>query len=289
MEQIRLAVQKQGRLSNESMRILEKIGVGPENGTRSLFSACRNYPMDLLWLRDDDIPQYVKSQTCDLGIVGENVLREKQMEVEIIRKLDFGKCQLALLAPPAMDLEDLSLLNGKKIATSYPNLTRSFLREHGIQARIVEVTGSVEIAPRLEIADAVIDLVSTGQTAKLNGLEIKKTLLRSEAVLFAPLDWKKVLEPRKVELIVDLVLRIQSTLNCSNLRYLMMNAPKDSIDQLVKLLPGSLSPTILDLKDKNMAALHVIIREEEIWKILPKAKRLGATDFVSSVIDAYMP
>jgi len=289
MKRIRLALQKEGRLSNNSVRILEKIGVGPENGARSLFSECRNFDMDLLWLRDDDIPQYVQSGSCELGIAGENVIFEKQIEVEILEKLDFGKCELKLLAPPELDLSDLKKLNGLRIATSYPNLTKAFLRSNNLNCRIIFVAGSVEVTPRLNIADAVVDLVSTGQTAKLNGLEEKMTLVKSQAVLFATAGYKNKLSAEKIEKIEELCVRIKSSLNSSQMRYLMMNAPKENLKALVKIIPGVLSPTILELQDGQMIALHAIIKEQDVLKVLPLAKKLGACDFISTSIDAYMP
>ncbi len=289
MERIRLALQKEGRLSNNSVRILEKIGVGPENGARSLFSECRNFEMDLLWLRDDDIPQYVQSGSCELGIAGENVIYEKQLEVEILEKLDFGKCELKLLAPPSLDLSQIKNLSGLRIATSYPNLTKAFLRAHSIKCKIIYVAGCVEVTPRLDIADAVVDLVSTGQTAMLNGLEEKRSLLKSQAVLFATADYRNKLSTGQLEKIDELSLRIQSSLNSSQMRYLMMNAPKESLGALVKIIPGVLSPTILELQNSQMIALHAIIKDQDVWKVLPLAKKLGACDFISTSIDAYMP
>ena len=289
MKRIRLALQKEGRLSNNSVRILEKIGVGPENGARSLFSECRNFDMDLLWLRDDDIPQYVQSGSCELGIAGENVIFEKQIEVDILERLDFGKCELKLLAPPELDLSRLENLNGLRIATSYPNLTKAFLRSNELNCKIIFVAGSVEVTPRLDIADAVVDLVSTGQTAKLNGLEEKRTLLKSQAVLFATTGYRQKLDQDKVQKIDELCLRIRSSLNSSQMRYLMMNAPKQNLSALVKIIPGVLSPTILELQDSQMIALHAIIKEQDVWKVLPLAKKLGACDFISTAIDAYMP
>ena len=289
MKRIRLALQKEGRLSNNSVRILEKIGVGPENGARSPFSECRNFDMDLLWLRDDDIPQYVQSGSCELGIAGENVIFEKQIEVDILERLDFGKCELKLLAPPELDLSRLENLNGLRIATSYPNLTKAFLRSNELNCKIIFVAGSVEVTPRLDIADAVVDLVSTGQTAKLNGLEEKRTLLKSQAVLFATTGYRQKLDQDKVQKIDELCLRIRSSLNSSQMRYLMMNAPKQNLSALVKIIPGVLSPTILELQDSQMIALHAIIKEQDVWKVLPLAKKLGACDFISTAIDAYMP
>ncbi len=289
MNRIRLALQKEGRLSNNSVRILEKIGVGPENGARSLFSECRNFEMDLLWLRDDDIPQYVQSGSCELGIAGENVIFEKQIEVDILQKLDFGKCELKLLAPPELDLSRLENLNGLRIATSYPNLTKTFLRSNQLNCKIIFVAGSVEVTPRLNIADAVVDLVSTGQTAKINGLEEKMTLLKSQAVLFATTDYRNKLPAEKIQKIEELCLRIKSSLNSAQMRYLMMNAPKENLGALVKIIPGVLSPTILELQDSQMIALHAIIKEQDVWKVLPLAKKLGACDFISTSIDAYMP
>lgn len=270
---LRLAIQKSGRLSEDSLKMIKECGIdvsGSSNGT--LKSLASNFPLELLFLRDDDIPGYVMDGVADIGIVGENVLVESQQQIETVEKLGFSKCRLSIGIPRNLDYKSITDLNGKKIATSYPNILAGFLKSQKVEAHIHEISGSVEIAPGIGLADAICDIVSTGTTLVNNGLKEVDTVFRSEAALVAhpgmSADKKKILS--------DLIFRIHAVKNAKNTKYILLNAPDDSIDNIISLLPGVKSPTIMPLAKKGWSSLHSVVKENEFWEVIGKLKEAGA-------------
>lgn len=270
---LKLALQKRGRLTDKSLQLLRNCGLDIEDYSERLIITTRNFDLDILFLRDDDIPEYVSDGVADIGIVGEDVLYERNANVEVIRKLGYGKCNLSLAIPENKTLNDISELNGKRIATSYPNLLKKFLDENKIDATIVEISGSVEITPSLGVADAICDLVSTGNTLKLNKLKKSFDVFTSEAVLIK----NKNIDGEKNNLLDNLLVRIDSALNAKTSKYLMMNAPKSSLKEIEKIIPSLKSPTILPLADPTMVAVHAVIPAEQFWVIYKKLKDAGAS------------
>lgn len=270
---IRLAIQKSGRLSEKSVELLNNCGIHFSNGKNSLISQSSNFPIKILHLRDDDIPQYVQDGTADLGILGENVLIESEKEVQTIRPLGFSKCRLSLAVPKGESYEGTSYFQHKKIATTYPVILNQFLKEKGITAEIHNISGSVEIAPNIGLADGICDIVSTGSTLFSNGLKEVETILRSEAVLIANPD----LSPEKKVLLDKLVFRIKSVLEAKNNKYVVLNAPNDKIDEIIAVLPGMKSPTVVPLAMSGWSAVHSVIAEDAFWEIIDDLSDLGAT------------
>ncbi|MCX7797259.1 MAG: ATP phosphoribosyltransferase [Melioribacter sp.] len=273
---LKLALQKRGRLTDKSLQLLRNCGLDIEDYSERLIVTARNFALDILFLRDDDIPEYVSDGVADIGIVGEDVLYERNADVEVIRKLGYGKCNLSLAIPENKTLNDISELNGKRIATSYPNLLKKFLEKNKINATIVEISGSVEITPSLGVADAICDLVSTGNTLKLNKLKKSFDVFTSEAVLIK----NKSIEEEKNKLLDILLVRIDSALNAKTSKYLMMNAPKSALNEIEKIIPSLKSPTILPLADPTMVAVHAVIPAEQFWEIYKKLKDAGASDIL---------
>ncbi len=272
---LKLALQKRGRLTDKSLQLLRNCGLDIEDYSERLIITTRNFDLDILFLRDDDIPEYVSDGVADIGIVGEDVLYERNAEVDVIRKLGYGKCNLSLAIPENKTLSSISELNGKRIATSYPNLLKKFLDENNIKATIVEISGSVEIAPSLGVADVICDLVSTGNTLKLNKLKKSFDVFSSEAVLIK----NKFIDndENKSSLLNNLLVRIDSALTAKTSKYLMMNAPKDALEEIEKIIPSLKSPTILPLADPSMVAVHAVIPAEQFWEIYQKLKNAGAS------------
>lgn len=272
---LKLAIQKKGRLSDKSLRLLQTCGLEVENFNERLLVSIRNFKLDILFLRDDDIPVYVQDNVADLGIVGENVILEKEADVIVSKALGFGKCRLRIGIPEEDMLDNIEGLQNKIIATSYPVILRKFLDEHGIKAKIIQISGSVEIAPSLGIADYICDLVSTGATLKLNHLKKSFPILDSEAVLIK----NKSLEndPQKKLLFENLLTRIESVLNAKNSKYIMMNAPYGSIEEITNILPSLKSPTVLSLAEKSMVAIHAVIPQDQFWEINNDLKKAGAS------------
>ncbi len=282
---IKLAIQKEGRITEESQNLLRAMGLDLEFRSRSLFSPCRNYPLDLLSVRDDDIPEYVQDGVSDLGVVGENIVAEKSARVSILEKLGFGKCRLVICTPKTGSLRNLSDLNGKRIATSYPATVRRFLNERHMTASIIEISGSVEITPALDVADATCDIVSTGSTARVNGLEIIHTIMNSEAVLVA----HPVMSSAKKKAIDHFLVRLRSCLMARGKKYVMMNAPASAVDQIKTLIPGMKSPTIMPLADPALVAVHSVVGEDILWDVLEQLRLSGATDIVILPIEKLIP
>ncbi len=275
---VKLAIQKDGRITEDSINLLKSTGLDLEFRSRALFSPCGNYPLDVLSVRDDDIPEYVQDGVSDLGIVGENILAEKQAHVSIIKRLGFGKCRLVLCAPKGEDIATLADLNGKRIATSYPSTVRKFLASADLAAEVIEISGSVEITPALNVADATCDIVSTGSTARVNGLEIIHTVMTSEAVLIA--NPGSLVSPAKENDIRMLLDRFRSVLGARGKKYVMMNAPASAVENLKSLIPGMKSPTVVPLANPDLVAVHSVVNEEVFWDVIQQLKLAGATDIV---------
>jgi ATP phosphoribosyltransferase len=283
-QRIRIAIQKSGRLAEKSMSLLDRCGLDLEFDKNRLFSRCGNFPLDLMLLRDDDIPEYVQDGVCDLGIVGLNILQEKlatspvEKEVETLRKLDFGHCRLSLAIPMDKSYSGRSFFKGLRIATSYPGLLGQFLQKHEIQAEIVEISGSVEIAPALKIAEAICDLVSTGSTLRSNGLKEVETILESESVLVRT---KHKATPTKELEINRLLQRIDSVRRATQTKYIMMNASKNDLPKIRALLPGMEEPTIMPLGiDSDRIAIHAVSHENIFWETMEKLKLSGASSIL---------
>ncbi|MBN2423551.1 MAG: ATP phosphoribosyltransferase [Calditrichaceae bacterium] len=270
---ITLAVQKSGRLSEKSVNLLKECGIQFENGGKDKLKAvASNFPMQMLFLRDDDIPECVADRIADIGIVGENIIVEKQREVQVIEKLGFARCRMSIAVPKAMEYKSAGDLKGRKIATSYPNILASFLKEKKVQAEIHEINGSVEIAPSIGLADAVFDIVSTGSTLMSNGLKEVETVMTSQAVLIAAPEQ----DAQKRALIDKLVFRMKSVRKAGQYKYILLNTPNEKIDTITNLLPGMKSPTIMPLAMKGWSSLHSVIREDDFWEIIEKLKDNGA-------------
>ena len=272
MSKLKIAIQKKGRLSEKSIQLLKESGIYISNGTSSLKAAAKNFPIELLFLRDDDIPQYVEQQVADIGILGENEVLEKDKKVEIIERLGFAGCRLSLAIPKGEKYTGLSYFNNKSIATSYPHVLSKFLRSNKLNSEIEVIGGSVEIAPSIGLADAVCDIVSTGSTLLTNGLREVETVLTSEAVLIA----NTALSEEKKKILNRLLFRISAVRNASKNKYILLNAPNTSIDGISEILPGMKSPTILPLAQEGWSSLHSVVKEDEFWDVIDKLKNLGA-------------
>ena len=269
---LKIAIQKSGRLHDDSIRLLKDCGIAVKNGHNQLKSVADNFPLEAYFLRDDDIPQYVEDNVAHIGIVGENVLFEKDRSVDAVEQLGFGKCRLSIAVKKTDHYDNVKFLEGKKIATSYPFLTRKFLEEQGIGAEIHEISGSVELAPGIGLADAICDLVSSGSTLFMNGLQEVQTILKSQAVMIR----SKKLEPAHQNLLDQLLFRIRSVKKASNNKYVLLNAPNDSLDTIISLLPGMKSPTVLPLAESGWSSVHSVLSEDEFWEKIEALKKAGA-------------
>jgi ATP phosphoribosyltransferase len=272
MENIKIAVQKKGRLYEGSMSLLKECGIDVSNGNNQLRVQAANFPLELFFLRDDDIPEYVQDAVADIGFVGQNVVLEKNKQVSVIEKLGFGKCRLSLAIPRSGQLQSVTDLQHKKIATSYPVILSAYLKEKNIQATIQEISGSVEIAPRIGLAEAICDLVSSGSTLFSNELVELETILHSEAVLIS----NKNLSAEKQRLLDKLLFRIQAVKKAKNNKYVLLNAPNDKLEAICALLPGMKSPTILPLAEKGWSSVHSVISENDFWNVIENLKAHGA-------------
>jgi ATP phosphoribosyltransferase len=269
---IKLAIQKSGRLHEDSIALLKDCGISVRSEKNHLKTVADNFPMEVFFLRDDDIPQYVKDGVAHLGIVGENVLFEKSKGVEIVEALGFGKCRLSIATRKTDDYGSVQFLEGRKIATSYPVLTQKFLDEQGVRAEIHEISGSVELAPSIGLADAVCDLVSSGSTLFMNGLKEVQTILKSQAVLVRT----KELDAGQQRILEQLLFRIRAVRKAGNNKYVLLNAPNDSLDAIISLLPGMKSPTVLPLAESGWSSVHSVLSEEEFWDKIEALKKAGA-------------
>jgi ATP phosphoribosyltransferase len=272
-ENLKIAIQKTGRLSEKSLTLIEETGIRlTQEGKLKLVSVGQNFPVEILFLRDDDIPQYVADNVADVGIVGENEVMEKNKPVDIIERLGFSRCRLSLAIPQSSEYKGLSFFNGKKIATSFPKILQKFLNENKIDAEIHEISGSVEIAPNIGLADAIFDIVSSGSTLISNRLKEVEVVYRSEAVVIGN---RNMPGPKKL-ILEQLLFRIHAVQNAKNNKYILLNAPNESLDKITRILPGMKSPTIIPLAEKGWSSLHSVVNESEFWDIIEKLKEYGA-------------
>ena len=272
MTRQKIAIQKSGRLYDDSVRLLKECGIELNNGINKLKADAYNSPIEVFFLRDDDIPEYVANGVADVGIVGENVLEETNSDVKIVERLGFGKCRLSLAIPKGKKYSGPEYFNGKRIATTYKNILKKFLKKAKIDAEVHEISGSVEIAPGIGLADGIFDIVSSGSTLFMNGLKEVETVMKSEAVLVA----NKQLSEAQEQIIERLLFRIRSVRKAKSNKYILLNAPNDKLDQIVKLLPGMKSPTILPLAEKGWSSVHSVLHEDEFWHIIERLKENGA-------------
>lgn len=272
MSKLKIAIQKNGRLSEKSLELLKECGIKLSNGERKLKTTSSNFPIEILFLRDDDIPQYVEQGVADIGILGENGVWEKDKKVTTLKKLGFANCRLSLAVPKEENYTGLSYFNQKRIATSYPKILQKFFNEKQIDVEIETIGGSVEIAPGIGLADGIFDIVSTGSTLQMNGLKEVELITKSEAVLISNND----LNPEKQSILEQLLFRIQSVKNASENKYILLNAPNKSIEAIASMLPGMKSPTVLPLQKQDWSSIHSVVKEDEFWDVIDQLKVLGA-------------
>ncbi|MGB5173043.1 MAG: ATP phosphoribosyltransferase [Eudoraea sp.] len=272
MKNIRIAIQKSGRLNEDSIRILKECGISIDNGKDQLKASAKNFPMEVFYLRNGDIPQYLIDGVVDIAIIGENVLLEKASNIETTEKLGFSSCRVSLAVPKSFKYKDINDLDGKKIATSYPNTLKNYLREKGITADLHMINGSVEIAPNIGLADAICDIVSSGSTLFKNNLKEVEVMYKSEAVLAVSPQLDE--ETRKI--LDDLKFRIKAVLRGRNSKYILMNAPDNKLQDIIKILPGMRSPTVLPLAEKGWSSVHTVINKDKFWEVINELKNAGA-------------
>ena len=272
MINLKIAIQKSGRLYEDSVTLLKECGIDLRNVKDRLRTESDNFPLEVFFLRDDDIPQYVEDGVADIGIVGENVLYEKNKNVDVVEKLGFGKCRLSVAVPRSQEYKGIASLEGKRIATSYPRLVEEYLLNNGVKADIHEISGSVEIAPGIGLADVVADLVSSGSTLFMNGLKEVETILQSQSVLIK----HSSLNDEQLSLMNKLLFRIQAVKKAKRNKYVLLNAPNDKLKEIIALLPGMKSPTVLPLADSGWSSVHSVLSEDEFWDRIEKLKAAGA-------------
>lgn len=280
-----LAIQKSGRLSDASKNLLRECDIHFENGSSQLKSRAGNFPLELLFIRDDDIARCVADGVIDAGIVGENLLSESEIPVNVVEKLGFGRCRLSIAVPRSSGYKSIEELAGRRIATSYPNTLSRFLNDHGVSARIVTFQGSVEVAPSLGLADAICDLVSTGSTLMANGLSEISTLASSQAVLVT----NSGLSGEKQNVLDRLLFRIRAVRSAEQKRYVMLNAPLSAVAKISEALPAANSPTIIPLAREGWCAVHTVVREEQLWSVVEKTKALGGEGIFIVRVEGEVP
>jgi ATP phosphoribosyltransferase len=273
---LKIAIQKSGRLYEDSVRLLKECGIELNNGNKQLKAAAFNFPIEVFFLRDDDIPQYVYDGVADVGIVGENVLLEKAKDTDLVYRLGFGKCRLSIAVPKAMQYNASTDLNGLKIATTYSTILQNYLTKNKIDAEIHEISGSVEIAPGIGLADAICDLVSSGSTLFTNGLKEVEVILKSEAVLIA----NKKLSADNKAILDKLLLRITAVKTAKNNKYILLNAPNNQLKNIAGLLPGIKSPTIVPLAEEGWSSVQSVVNENDFWEVIEKLKAFGAEGII---------
>ncbi|MDR1887338.1 MAG: ATP phosphoribosyltransferase [Prevotellaceae bacterium] len=271
-EKLKIAIQKSGRLNEKSLELLKECGIKLSGGNGKLKAEAKNFPAEVLFLRDDDIPQYVEQGVADVGILGENEVWERKKNILTVEKLGFAGCRMSLAIPKDEEYTGLSFFNGKKIATSYPAILSDFFVGNGIRVEIEEISGSVEIAPGIGLADAIFDIVSTGSTLLMNGLKEVKVVAESEAVLISG----RELGEAKKSILDRLVFRIKAVLRASENKYITLNAPLSAVPEITALLPGMKSPTIVPLAEEGWCGIHSVVKEDEFWDIIDRMKELGA-------------
>ena len=278
---LRIAVQSKGRLFDDTMNLLSEADIKVSASKRTLLVQSTNFPIEVLYLRDDDIPQSVASGVADIGIVGENEFVERGENAQIIDRLGFSKCRLSLAIPKKIDYTGLKWFGGKKIATSYPNILRNFMKKNGINADIHVITGSVEISPGIGLADGIFDIVSSGSTLISNNLAEVEVVMKSEALLIG--NWN--MDEQKHQILNEMLFRFEAVRSAQDKKYVMMNAPKDKIDAITEVLPGIKSPTIIPLADENWCSIHTVLDEKRFWEIIGKLKELGAQGILVTPIE----
>ncbi|MGD8698580.1 MAG: ATP phosphoribosyltransferase [Gemmatimonadales bacterium] len=283
---LRIAVQSNGRLTRESTSLLRHAGLEFEEHDRRLLAPCRNFDLDILFVRDDDVPEYVQDAVVDLGIVGANIVRESGARVEVLQELGFGYCSLVLAVPQSSAIQSPQELAGLRIATSYPRSLRGYLDDNGIEAEIIEISGGAEVAPALDVCEAICDLTSTGSTLRVNDLRRLTTLHESQAVLIGNAD--ALQDDRYAPQIRRLITRMDSYLTARRLRYVMLNAPASALDRIRDVLPGLRSPTVIPLADREMVAVHAAVDEEVFWDVLEKLKEAGGSDILVLPVEKLM-
>ncbi|HNP95449.1 MAG TPA: ATP phosphoribosyltransferase [Cyclobacteriaceae bacterium] len=272
MDRLRIAIQKSGRLQEGSLALLKESGLVFSNGREQLKTQVRNFPAEILFLRDDDIPQYIEDHVADVGIIGENVRLEKNKNNELIKKLDFARCRLSLAVPKGEEYNGISFFEGKNIATSYPNIVSNFLEQKKIKAGIHEISGSVEIAPGIGLADGICDIVSTGSTLLSNGLKEVEIVLQSEAVLVADPKLSKT----KKTILEKLLFRIEAVQSAKNNKYILLNCPNEAVQKITSVIPGMKSPTVIPLSRDGWSSLHSVVNENDFWEKIDQLKSFGA-------------
>jgi ATP phosphoribosyltransferase len=281
MSILRIAVQKAGRLHDESMELLKDIGISIDNGKDQLKASAKNFPLEIFYLRNGDIPQYLKDGVVDAAIIGENVLIEKGNGINIVEKLGFSTCRVCIAVPKAMKYKGISDLEGRRIATSYPNTVQNYLDKNGITAQLHIINGSVEIAPNIGLADAICDIVSSGSTLFKNNLKEVETILKSEAVLAV----SPSLDEEKQAILNKIQFRIQSVLKGRQSKYILLNAPNDKLQDIIKVLPGMKSPTVLPLAEAGWSSVHSVISKNEFWEVIDELKNNGAQGILVCTIE----
>jgi len=272
MEKLRIAVQKSGRLSEKSLGLLKEAGISLNNGSRKLRSVAQSFPLEVIYLRDDDIPQYVEDGVAHIGIVGENEFAEKECEVDLIERLGYSRCRLSIAIPKSATYDGLDDLNGKRIATSYPVILEKYLAQRGVKADIHVLSGSVELAPSIGVADAIFDIVSSGSTLISNGLKEVEVLMKSEAVIIS----NRNLGDEVTALLTDLLFRISSVLAASNNKYILLNAPNENLQEIIDVIPGMKSPTVMPLAETGWSSVHSVLNEKTFWSVIDRLRELGA-------------
>lgn len=272
MEKLKIAVQKSGRLSEKSLQLLQECNIKLTNGNRKLISVSSNFPIEILFLRDDDIPQYVNDGVVDIGIVGENEYIEKNYSLFIYKRLGFAKCRLSLAIPKSEEYRSLEYFQHKKIATSYPVILKTFLEINKIEAEIHEISGSVEISPSIGLADGIFDIVSSGSTLISNGLKEVEKVIESEAVIIG----KENMPKEKINILNQLLFRISSLQEAKSNKYILLNAPEESLKEIKEIIPGMKSPTLMPLAEKGWFSLHSVVNEEAFWEVIGQLKEAGA-------------
>ena len=278
---LKIAIQKSGRLFEDSMKLLRECGIELNNGNKQLKSVALNFPIEVYFFRDDDIPQYVYDGVADIGIVGENVVLEKEKSINIVHRLGFGKCRLSIAVPKAMQYAGLQNLQGLKIATSYPVILQRYLTSNNINAEIHEISGSVEIAPGIGLADAICDLVSSGSTLFTNGLKEVSVILQSEALLTA----NKNLTAEQKTVLEKLMLRINAVKSARHNKYILMNAPNHQLNNIAALLPGMKSPTVVPLAEEGWSSVQSVVNENDFWEVIEKLKQFEAEGIIVMPIE----
>ncbi|MCY0968413.1 ATP phosphoribosyltransferase [Chryseobacterium wangxinyae] len=281
MSKLKIAIQKSGRLYEESLQLLKDCGISVNNGKDQLKVSVENFPMEIMYLRNSDIPQYLEDGVVDIAIVGENLLAEKNKEITVVHHLGFSKCRVSLAVPKDVETDDLQYFQGKKIATSYPNTLKEFLKQNNIEADIHVISGSVEIAPNIGLADGICDIVSSGSTLFKNGLRETLTILKSEAVLAKTVQ----LSAEKENVLDKLLFRIKAVLKAKNSKYILMNVPNDKIADISNVLPVLKSPTVIPLAEEGWSSIHSVIDEERFWDVIDELRENGAQDILIIPID----